>query len=69
MTEDDKKPVIGSLTGALNSDPHENARRAEETLDAPRRREQEEAMRNKEDATSQEESSTLHDIGATRPAD
>lgn len=69
MSADPKKLVIGPLTGALRSDLHENAHRAEETLDAPRRREQEEAMRNKERATSDAESSILRDIGTTRPAD
>jgi hypothetical protein len=69
MAEDRKKPLLGTLTGALTSDPHDNARRAEELLDAPQRREQEEAMRNKERATSRDEGDTLHDIGATRPAD
>ena len=69
MAEDRRKPIVGTLTEALNSDPHENARRAEETLDAPRLREQEEAMRNKERATSDREDDTARDIGISHPAD
>ncbi|WP_159717698.1 hypothetical protein [Geminicoccus flavidas] len=69
MADNSRKPIIGPLTEALRSDPRENARRAEETLDAPRRREQEEAMRNKKRATSDGQEEAIRDLGTTRPAD
>ncbi|WP_191058471.1 hypothetical protein [Geminicoccus harenae] len=69
MTDNSRKSIIGPLTEALRSDPHENARRAEETLDAPRRREQEEAMRNKRRANSDRQGEAMRDLGTTRPAD
>jgi hypothetical protein len=68
MTRSDR-PVMPAMDEALKADPHENARRAEETLDAPRRREQEEAMRNKDRATGNEESTLERDAALNRPAD
>lgn len=68
MSSSDKL-VMPSMDEALKSDPHENARRAEETLDAPRRREEEEAMRNKDRATGNEESSLQRDGALNRPPD
>jgi hypothetical protein len=68
MTRSDR-PVMPAMDEALKSDPHENARQAEKTLDAPRRREQEEAMRNKDRATGKEESSLDRDVALNRPPD
>ncbi|WP_207480644.1 hypothetical protein [Arenibaculum pallidiluteum] len=44
MTDKPKSPTGGVLSEALNSDPRDNARRAEDLFDSPNRREQEEAM-------------------------
>ncbi|HYD99673.1 MAG TPA: hypothetical protein VEH84_09835 [Alphaproteobacteria bacterium] len=49
------KPSGGTFTEALKSDPHENARLAERLMDSPDRREQEQAMRNKEKAAPEQD--------------
>jgi hypothetical protein len=68
VAKDTSKPLPTPFAGALESDPHENARRAEETLDSPRRREQEEAMRDKERATGEDER-MVRDTAVDRPPD
>lgn len=47
---DERKPA-SPFAEALKSDPHDNARLAEELMDSAKRRETEEAQRNREDAT------------------
>ena len=68
MAEESRKPIGGTFTDALKSDPRENARRAEETLDASRRREQEEAMREKE-RTGPDTGEIVRDTTIDRPPD
>lgn len=63
------KALPGTLSEAVKSDPHENARRAEALLDSPRRREQEAAMRNKEKATRTGDDGLVRDSAVKRPAD
>jgi hypothetical protein len=69
MTDNTCNPPMPTLTEAILFDPHENARRAEKSLDAPRRHEQEEAMRIKEQTSSSDHDHTLRDITTDRPAD
>lgn len=74
MADEDagKKPLPGAPTEALRSDPHENARRAEETLDSPRRREQEQAIREGERALrdgGRDDGGMMRDMTLNRPPD
>lgn len=68
MAQEPRRPVAGAPIEALKSDPHENARRAEEIFDDPRRSEQEEAMRERDRAAGTEEA-VLRDVATTRPPD
>lgn len=68
MAQQPTKPVAGAPTGALRSDPRENARRAEEIFDSPERREREEATRERDRASGAEEA-VLRDVATTLPPD